>query len=172
MTTKTYRHYLFGIVLSIVLAGWIATLGVTATNPTLGMGIMMLLYAAIIVGGPLAVLLLIVWVAYMIRDRGRIPGGVHALFFLPTLLALLIYPASRSIEQGQYDQFSVAHPPIAEAHVNLSRKELWIDTRPYASTGSGGWGSGMPFSPQEPENFWNFYALSRSRIHCLRGVPL
>ncbi|GAB3330466.1 hypothetical protein [Bordetella tumulicola] len=47
MTAKTYRHYLFGIILSIVLAGWIAILGITAvTHPTLGMGIMMLLNAA------------------------------------------------------------------------------------------------------------------------------
>ncbi len=156
MTTKTYQHYLFGITLSILLAGGIATLSITAiTNPMLGWGIVVLLNAAILVGAPLAILLLIVWVTYMVRDRGRMPGRVHALLFLPTLLALLIYPASQSIERRKNDQFTAASPPIAETHVNLSGKDLWIDTKPYASTYSGA-GPVMPLAASKSERFMAF----------------
>lgn len=156
MPTKTCRHYLFGIIVSAVLAGWIAVLSLTAvTHPALGWGIVALLNAAILVGGPLAILLLIVWIAYMVRDRGQMPGRVHALFFVPTLCALLIYPASRSIEQAHYRQFSAAHSAMAETHVNLSGEDLWIDAAPSASTRSGA-GPDMPSRAREPERFMVF----------------
>ncbi len=156
MTTKTYRHYLFGIILSIVLAGGIATLAITAvTNPMMGWGVLVLVNMTILVGGPLAILLLIVWVAYMVRDRGKIPGKVHALLFLPTILALSIYPASESIERAKQDRFSAASPPISETHINLSGKDLWIETMPYASTNSGA-GPDMPLAANKPERFMAF----------------
>lgn len=151
-----YRRYLFGIILSIALAGWLAVLGIIAvTSPTMGWGIVGLLTGAIWVGGPLAILLLIAWCVYMVRDHGQVPARVHALLVLPTLLALLIYPASESIEQERRDQFSAAHPPIAETHVNLSGNDLWIDTWPYASTFSGA-GPDMPLSAREPKRFMVF----------------
>lgn len=156
MTTKTYRHYRFGIIISIALAGWLAALGLIAVaSPNLGWGIVALITAAIWVGGPLAIVLVVAWFAYMARDRGQVPGRVHAVLFLPTLAALLIYPISESIEQGKYDSFSAAHPPIAETHVNLSGKDLWIDTKPYASTWSGA-GPDMPLSAREPARFAAF----------------
>lgn len=156
MTTRTYRHYLFGIIVSIALAAWLAALGIIAvSSPTLGWGIVALITAAIWVGGPLAVVLAITWFAYMARDRGQVPGRVHALLFMPTLLALLIYPAAESIEQGKRASFSAAHPAISETHVNLSGKDLWIDTTPYASTSSGA-GPTMPLSASKPERFMVF----------------
>ncbi|WP_332610032.1 hypothetical protein [Achromobacter sp. ESBL13] len=55
MTTTPYRDYLFGLIISIALAGWLAFLGLTAAlTPDLGWGIVALLTAAIWVGGPLA----------------------------------------------------------------------------------------------------------------------
>lgn len=74
MTTRTYRRYLFGIILSIALAGWLATLGIIAvTSPNLGWGIVALITAAIWVGGPVAILLVITWFVYLARDRGLMP---------------------------------------------------------------------------------------------------
>lgn len=156
MTTKTYRHYLFGIILSIALACWLAALGIIAVaNPTLGWGIMGLVVAAIWVGGPLAALLIITWIAYLVRDRGQVSGRVHALLFVPTLLALMIYPAYDAFDQARRDGFSAAHPPVSETHVNLSGRDLWIDTSPYASTWSGG-GPDMPMKANEAERFAAF----------------
>ncbi|MFY0477998.1 hypothetical protein [Achromobacter marplatensis] len=106
-------------------------------------------------GVPLAILLAITWIAYMVRDRGQMPGRVHALLFAPTLLALMIYPVSDSIERGKYDTFSAAHPPIGETHVNLSGNDLWLDTKPYASTASGA-GPNMPLAASKPERFAAF----------------
>ena len=156
MTTKTYRHYLFGIILSVALAGWLAALGIIAVaTPNLGWGIVALLTGAIWVGVPLAILLAITWIAYMVRDRGQVPGRVHALLFVPALLALLIYPVSDSIERGKYDAFSAAHPPIGETHVNLSGNDLWIDTKPSASTSSGA-GPNLSLAASKPERFAAF----------------
>ncbi len=61
---------------------------------------------------------------------------MHALLFLPTLLALLIVPVGDAIEQGRRDRFSEAHPAIAETHVNLSGDTIWLDMR-QASTSMG-----------------------------------
>ena len=156
MTTTPYRDYLFGLIISIALAGWLAFLGLTAAlTPDLGWGIVALLTAAIWVGGPLAILLIIVWLYYLSRDRGRVPGRVHAWLFLPTLIAMLIYPASESFEKSKRERFSDAHPYIAETHVNLSGKDLWIDTTPYATTSSGA-GPRMPFAAAESQQFMVF----------------
>lgn len=156
MTTNPYRPYLFGIIVSFALAGWLAALGIIAvSDPTLGWGIVALITAAIWVGGPLAILLVVTWIAYLVRDRGQIPGRIHALLFVPTLLALLIYPAYESIEQARRDGFSAAHPTIAETHVNLSGKDLWIDTSPYASTWSGA-SPTLPLAANKPQDFAAF----------------
>ena len=48
MTTKTYRHYRFGIIISIALAGWLAALGLIAVaSPNLGWGIVALILSLI-----------------------------------------------------------------------------------------------------------------------------
>lgn len=156
MTATPYRHYLFGLIISIALAGWLALLGLTAAlTPDLGWGIVAILTAAIWVGVPLAILLVIVWLYYLSRDRGLVPGRVHAWLFLPTLISMLIYPASESFEKSKRDRFSDAHPNIAETHVNLSGKDLWIDAKPYASTSSGA-GPRMPLAASEPQHFMVF----------------
>lgn len=171
MTTKTYRSYIVGIILSIILAGGIASLAIAAiTDSSGGWGIIMLVNAAIWFGGPLVSLILIVWLVYMVRDRGRVPGRVHALLFLPPLLALSIYPASLLMEQRQYDQFRAANPPISETHVNLSGNDLWIDTEPYASVRSGT-RPPMPLSASQPDRFMNFIRYPSSDFVATGAFP-
>ncbi|WP_332610031.1 hypothetical protein [Achromobacter sp. ESBL13] len=68
---------------------------------------------------------------------------------------MLIYPASESFEKSKRERFSDAHPYIAETHVNLSGKDLWIDTTPYATTSSGA-GPRMPFAAAESQQFMVF----------------
>ncbi|MFK3781574.1 hypothetical protein [Agrobacterium sp. NPDC089420] len=156
MTMENPKRYIFGIIVSFVLATWIAFLAIVAViTPNLGWGAVALLTGAIVIGGPLAILLLVTWGAYMIRDHGQVPGRAHALIFLPTLLALSIFPVSQSIEQGKADRFGTANPAISETHVNLSGSNLWLDTRPSASTSSGG-GPDMPLSAENPERFSTF----------------
>lgn len=158
MTKTPLRQYIFGIILSIALASWLAALGIIAvTSPTLGWGVMGLIVAAIWVGGPLAALLIITWIVYLVRDRGQIPGRVNALLFVPTLLSVLIYPVYDGIEQARRDGFSATHPGITEVHVNFSGRDLWVDTSPYASTGSGG----GPDLPMRADNAQRFAAFTR-----------
>lgn len=131
------KNYLFGIIVSFVLAGLLAFLGLVAvTADNLGWGMVALLSYAVMFGGPLAIVLLLTWIAYLVRDRGNVPGHVHALLFAPTLLAVLIVPVSESIQQGRSDRFRQANPAIAETHVNLSGGPIGLDLRD-ASASSG-----------------------------------
>jgi len=134
---KNIRGYWFGIAVSLLLAGLVAFLGVVAvSSDNLGWGMAALLSYGVLFGGPLALVLALTWIVYMVRGRGHVPGRVHALLFLPTLLALLIVPVGDAIEQGRRDRFSEAHPAIAETHVNLSGDTVWLDMR-QASTSMG-----------------------------------
>ena len=127
---KQIRHYLFGIIVSLLLAGLLAFLGVVfVSTPNLGWGAQALLSYGVLFGGPLALVLALCWIVYMVRDKGQVPGRVHALMFLPTALALAIVPVSDSIEQGRQDRFQASHPAIEEAHVNLSGRTIWTDRR-------------------------------------------
>lgn len=171
MTRKTYRSYIFGIILSIVLAGWIAIISMSAiTDPSLGWGILLLINVASLFGGPLAGLLLIVWLIYMVRDRGRVPARIHALLFLPSLFAIMIYPFSQYLAQRQHDQFRAANPPIAETHVNLSGRELWIDARPYAS-GYDRTTPSTPLSAGQSERFITFTRYPSSDFVATGAFP-
>ncbi|SOE52111.1 hypothetical protein [Orrella dioscoreae] len=155
-TPISYRRYLAGLILSCLLAAWLALLGLVAvTTPNLGWGAVALITGAIWVGVPLALLLLIAWVVYLARDRGRTPGRIHALLFLPTLAALSIVPIADALQRSRHSQFDAAHGPITETHINLAGGDLWPDTRPYASTSSGG-GPSLPMSPREPGRFTTF----------------
>ncbi len=134
---KNIRGYWFGIAVSLLLAGLVAFLGVVAvSSDNLGWGMAALLSYGVLFGGPLALVLALTWIVYMVRGRGDVPGRVHALLFLPTLLALLIVPVGDAIEQSRRDRFSEAHPAIAETHVNLSGDTVWLDMR-QASTSMG-----------------------------------
>ena len=127
---KKIRDYWFGIAVSFLLAGLLAFLGVVfVSTPNLGWGAQALLSYGVLFGGPLAVVLALCWIAYMVRDKGQVPGRVHALMFLPAVLALAIVPVSDSIEQGRYDRFRASHPAIEEVHVNLSGRTIWTDRR-------------------------------------------
>lgn len=134
---KQIRHYLFGIIVSLLLAGLLAFLGIVfVSSPNLGWGAQALLSYGVLFGGPLALVLALCWIIYMVRDKGQVPGRVHALMFLPTVLALAIVPVSDSIEQGRWDRFQASHPAIEEAHVNLSGRTIWTD-RSGGSVSSG-----------------------------------
>ncbi|MGS1009436.1 hypothetical protein [Achromobacter anxifer] len=127
---KKIRGYWLGIAVSILLAGLLAFLGVVlVSTPNLGWGAQALLSYGVLIGGPLAVALALCWIVYMVRDKGQVPGRVHALMFLPTVLALAIVPVSDSIEQGRQDRFTASHPAIEEVHVNLSGRTIWTDRR-------------------------------------------
>ena len=73
----------------------------------------------------------------------------------PPLAALLIVPIAMTIEQNKFDRLAEAHPTIYETHINFTGHDLWLDTRPYASTSSGG-GPDRPFSARRPERFSRF----------------
>lgn len=155
MKTKTY---LFGIIVSFVLAGFLAFLGLVAvTADNLGWGLVALLSYAVMVGGPLAVVLVLTWIAYLVRDRGRVPGHVHALLFVPPLLAVLIVPVDETIRQSRSDSFRQANPAIAETHVNLSGHPIELDFRD-ASASSGASRSLQPASAAHADfsNFWRY----------------
>lgn len=150
-------NYLFGIIVSFVLATLLASLGLVAVfSDNLGWGIAALLSYGILYGGPLAVVLTLTWIAYLVRDRGQVPGRVHALLFLPSLLALLIVPVDDSLRRGRADRFRDANPAITENHVNFSGRTLWLDYRA-ASSNDGG---GSPF--MEPASAQN-HRFSRFR---------
>ncbi|MDT4816210.1 hypothetical protein FQZ97_492540 [compost metagenome] len=137
-------NYLFGIIVSFALAGLVAALSVYAvTSPYLGWGAVALLSYGLLFGGPLAIVLLLTWVVYMVRDRASMPGRAHALPLLPTLLAAMIVPVSESVQQSRRDRFRVAHPAITETHVNLSSGMIRFDTR-------GGYRSSDAVSYLEP----------------------
>ncbi len=132
------KGYLFGIIVSFALAAFLAFLGVVfVTADNLGWGAVALLSYAVMIGGPLACVLLLTWIAYLVRDRGKVPGHIHALMFLPTLAAVLIVPVDDAVRQSRSDSFRKANPAIAETHVNLSGRAIGLDFRE-ASLSSGG----------------------------------
>lgn len=171
MTKKTYRNYIVGIILSIILAAGIASLAITAITSSMGWGIIILVNTAIWFGGPLVCLILIVWLIYMVRDRGRVPVRVHALLFLPPLFSLLIYPASLLIEQRQHDQFRAANPPISETHVNLSGKELQLDMEPYVSSNYTRTQPSPPLSENPSGRFMSFTRYPNSDYVATGAFP-
>ncbi|APX76193.1 Uncharacterised protein [Achromobacter insolitus] len=127
---KKFRDYWFGIAVSLLLASLLAFLGIVFVSAdNLGWGAQALLSYGVILGGPLAVLLALCWIVYMVRDKGRVPGRVHALLFLPALSALSIVPISDSIERSRQDSFRESNPAIQETHVNLSGHGIWPDMR-------------------------------------------
>ena len=60
------RNYLFGIIVSFALAGFLAFLGIVAvTADNLGWGVVALLSYAVMFGGPAAIVLVVTWVVYL-----------------------------------------------------------------------------------------------------------
>ncbi len=70
------------------------------TGADLGWDALGLVLGAIYIGGPLALLLMIVWIVYFVRSSGKVPGRVHALMILPNVCALMIFPIGESIKEG------------------------------------------------------------------------
>ncbi|WYX29383.1 hypothetical protein WJ976_29010 [Achromobacter denitrificans] len=146
---KKTRDYWFGIAISFLLAGLLAFLGGWAViTPDMGWGAAALLAYGVMFGGPLAIVLALTWLVYMVRDRGRLPGRAHALMFIPPLLAAMIVPVHESILTARRDRFRESHPAIAETHVNLSGRTIWLDTRK-ASGASGVFPTMEPASAED-----------------------
>lgn len=171
MTATPYRNYRFGIGVSLVLASFLAALGLIAVcTPNPGWGVVALITLALWVGVPLLVLLLLAWVRYMMRERGHVPGRVHAVMFVPTFLALLIYPLCDSL-RGRLDTATGgSRAAIAETHINLSGNALWLDTSPYASTYSGA-GPELPMQGDSPERFVAFHRYPNAQSDADSAFP-
>ncbi|RRU74084.1 hypothetical protein [Stenotrophomonas maltophilia] len=171
MTDSPYRPYRVGIGVSLLLAVLIAALSLIAVaTPNLGWGIVALATVAIWVGLPLLLVLLLVWLRYMVRQRGRVPGRVHALMFAPTTAALLIVPVWLSLQRSWDSVAGGSRAPIAEMHINLSGQPLWLDTSPYASTGSGA-GPDLPMQGDTPERFMAFHRYPNTQSDADRAFP-
>lgn len=133
------ERYGLGIILGVALGLWLGALSLVALfTPHLDYGVIVLLMLAVAVGGPLAVVLLAVWILYLLKARGRLPGKVHGWMFGPPLLALCIMPVSMEWEQSRARGFMDDHPAIYETHVNLSGGPLWLapDAQGHDVTGS------------------------------------
>lgn len=132
-------NYGLGIALSMALTGLLLWIDVSMlSNRDIGYGAIAYMLAALFIGVPLAVALVITWLIYMKRSRGRLPGRVHLLMFAPPLLSLLVIPVGEDIRRADAEQFSQRHPAIQETHVNLSGRPLWLAPDAYGSTSSGG----------------------------------
>ncbi len=78
---KNIRGYWFGIAVSLLLAGLVAFLGVVAvSSDNLGWGMAALLSYGVLFGGPLALVLALTWIVYMVRGRGHVPGACTRCF--------------------------------------------------------------------------------------------
>jgi hypothetical protein len=125
--TPSSERYGLGIILGIALGLWLGALSLVALfTPHLDYGLIVLLILAVAVGGPMAAVLLVIWIVYMGKARGRLPGKVHGLMFGPPLLALCIVPLAMQYERSQGLQFMDEHPAVYETHVNLSGAPLWL----------------------------------------------
>lgn len=171
MTDSSYRNYRVGIGMSLLLAVLIAALSLIAiATPNLGWGVVALATVAIWVGLPLLLVLLLAWVYYMVRQRGRVPGRVHALMFVPTAAAMLVIPLWHSLQSSWASFGGGSRASIAELHVNLSGQPLWLDTTPYASTGSGA-GPDLPMQGDAPERFMVFHRYPNAQSDADGAFP-
>lgn len=171
MTDSPYRNYRVGIGVSLLLATLIGALSLIAVaTPNLGWGAVALAAIAIWVGLPLLLVLLLAWLRYMVRQRGRVPGRVHAMMFAPTAAALLIVPVWLSLLRSWDSIAGGSRAPIAELHINLSGQPLWLDTTPYASTGSGA-GPELPMQGDAPERFMVFHRYPNAQSDADGAFP-
>ncbi len=171
MNDSPYRTYRVGIGVSLVLAALIATLSLIAVaTPNLGWGVVALATIALWVGLPLLLVLVLAWLRYMVRQRGRVPGRVHALMFVPTVAAMLIIPLWQSLQHTWSTVAGGSRDPIAERHINLSGQPLWLDTAPYASTGSGT-GPDLPMQGDTPGHFVAFHRYPNAQSDADRAFP-
>ncbi|QND53296.1 hypothetical protein HB779_16410 [Phyllobacterium sp. 628] len=105
--------------------------------------------------GLLAVLLLIIWIYYLTRDKGRTPLCAHGIMWGPVVLAACIVPVSESMDDARKSRFEDAHPVMQEIHINLTGRDLWFDPR---NTGGTHY-TEMPMRGDKPEKFleWSLY---------------
>lgn len=151
-------RYGFGLLVSAALTLLLLWLGIyVIAHPDMGYGGIVIILAAVFIGGPLAVVLLITWGVYMARSRGNVPGRVHLLMFVPSLLSLFVVPIADDIRQSEADRFDAAHPVMREIHVNLSGKPLWLAPDVLQSAGS----TTSVEMPMKPAPWASFVSFSR-----------
>ncbi len=154
----SFGKYWLGLALSLALTGLLLWIDVSMlSHRDVGYGAIAYMLAAIFIGAPLAVALVITWLIYMARAHGRLPGRVHLLMFVPPLLSLLVIPVGEDIRRADADQFSERHPAIQETHVNLSGRPLWLAPDVNGSTSSGA----PPAMPMRPGPWARFVSFTR-----------
>lgn len=118
---KEIRPFLAGISLAFILAGWLLFQACLAWEvKPVGYGIIALAFGVFaglgVLGGPL----LLFWGGYMIWKRGRLPGRVHALIFLPPLAAFLMVQLVLVINAAQTPHTVTLDPAVSQAQTDAS----------------------------------------------------
>lgn len=151
-------RYGFGLGLSVALTALLLWIDVeVVSHPDMGYGGLLYIWAAIFIGAPLAVALVITWLVYMVKAGGKVPGRVHLLMFVPPLLSLFVIPVADDIRRADAERLSERHPAIEETHVNLSGRPLWLAPGVDGSTSSGA----PPEMPMRPAPLARFVSFTR-----------
>lgn len=113
---KEIRPFLAGIALAFILAGWLLFQAYLAwqVKPQ-GYGMIALAFGVVAGLGVLGIPLLMFWAGYMIWKRGRLPGRVHALIFLPPLAAFLIVQIVLVINDANAPRTFTPDQPVPQA---------------------------------------------------------
>lgn len=153
----TTIHYV-GMGVGMLTALAVLAFSLTAITSS-GYGLMGIFALGLMVLGPLLALLagLSLWMLW----RKNTPGRVHALMWLPGLLAACIAPVYWSADQAMWDQQSQTYPPRREAHLNLSGISMTPDVKDHSGTTSA---SLMPGDePQRALEFTRYPAFDSNR---------
>ena len=118
---KEIRPFLAGISLAFILAGWLLFQAYLAweVKPR-AYGMIALAFGVVSSLGVLGIPLLMFWGGYMIWKRGRLPGRVHALIFLPPLAAFLVVPLVLIVNDAQAPHTVTLDPAASQAHTDAS----------------------------------------------------
>lgn len=99
-----------------------------------GMSIVVAGLGAVFVLAPLAFVNFLVTLNYA---RRQAPAGAYFWSWGPLLGVLAVFWLIQAIQQGQQEAFDAAHPSMRERHINLSGRDLWLDTE-FVSGADGG----------------------------------
>lgn len=152
------QRYWLGLALSAAVTALLLWIDVAViSHPDMGYGGIFYLLAAMFIGGPLAMALLVTWLVYMFRARGNLPRRVHLWMWMPPLLSLFVIPVASGIQRVDAADFSERHPPILETHVNLSGRPLWLGPDVQGTDSSGA----LPERPLRPWPEARFVSFTR-----------
>ncbi len=116
----------FGVICGLGLAGLMAKLSLSAMSSSSsgGQGIF-LMFAAIGIGGPLAVLTL--GITLYLAVKGALGPSLFMVIWLPVAASLAIIPVSEHFSRKERSAYASTHPGVNEIHVNLTGRELRLD---------------------------------------------